>query len=96
MRRGTMVVFILGLLLLSTALVHAQQALMPAPTPQAELGKCREYTQVLLNNTMRYEALAQELVQQKMALEKERDEALAKLKEKDSGGKPDAAPKNTN
>jgi hypothetical protein len=81
---------------LSTTFVHAQQAPLPTPTPQAELGKCREYTQILLNNSIRYESLAQELVAQKTAIEKERDDALAKLKEKEAAGTAGAAAKPTN
>ena len=71
----------------------AQQAPPLLPSPQAELGKCREYTSILLNNSMRYEALAGELTQQKAAIEKELEEVKAKLKEAETLT---PAPKGTN
>lgn len=82
---------VLGVFLTTPA---AQQAPLPMPSPKAEMATCREYTAILLNNSMRYEALAQELSQQKMLLMQERDAALAKLKE--ATEKDDVAPKGTN
>jgi hypothetical protein len=88
MRSLSVFLLLVGLTLTCAGRVLAQQAPPLQPTPQAELSKCREYTSVLLNNSMRYEALAQELKDQKTVVEKERDDAVAKLKEREAPAKP--------